>query len=833
MPSPLPIDEVIPRLHEALAQARSVILSAEPGAGKTTRVPLSLLDARWLAGKRVVMLEPRRLAARRAAEYMASLLGEEAGETVGYRIRGETRYGSHTRVEVVTEGVLTRILHDAPELPGVGVVIFDEFHERSIHADMGLAFMLDIQAHLRPDVKILVMSATLDHVAVSSLLDDAVVIQSKGKIFPVETRFLSLEPSGAVERVTSEAIARALREESRGDVLVFLPGQREIRRTAEFCREKELPNEIVVCELYGDATPDRQREALRPARKGMRKVILSSSIAETSLTIEGVRIVIDAGLSRLPRFDPRRGMAGLVTVPVSQASADQRRGRAGRQEPGVCYRLWTEAKHSSLSQYTPPEILSADLAPLALDLARWGAAEAGGLKFLDPPPTAHLQQARSLLVRLKALDDRGGLTEHGKAMSVLPVHPRLAHMLIRARAFGCGATACEVAALLEERDLLRGVREGDVDLNSRLYILRHGGAPDITLLERIRSEALRLQRLLDCAHDEACNVSVGLLLALAYPDRIARRRSKEGASYQTAAGTGAILPARSLLDREEFLAIGEVDGVGREVRIGLAASLTSDDIRQGFQDELVDEESVLWDPVQEAVLGRRAVRLKAIAIEEHASAPRGEVARSCVIQGIRQLGLQVLPWDMSVKDFRRRCEWIRMKGLGVGEGGAQYPWPDLSDGWLCENLDMWLSPFLGDVLRRSQFGRIDLLAALRSLFTSRQLHEVESLAPAMIAVPTGSRIRLDYSGEIPVLAVKLQELFGESETPCVGNGRIKVLIHLLSPAGRPLAVTQDLPSFWKNGYPEVRREMRGRYPKHPWPEDPFAAIPTQGAKRRR
>ncbi len=824
----LPIMAVIPALRHTLAGSMCAVLSAPPGAGKTTRVPLALLGEPWMQGLKIIMLEPRRLAARRAAEYMASLAGEKVGQSVGFRIRGESRVSEATRLEVVTEGVLTRMLHTSPELQGTGILIFDEFHERSIHADLGLALALDVQSNLRPDLRILVMSATLDSRGVAALLNEAPVIESTGRAFPVDTRWLASE--GRLEVRVRDAVRLALADHE-GDALVFLPGQREIRRTEECLLDSGLPGSVAIHLLYGEAASDRQQAALAPAAPGTRKVILSTSIAETSLTIEGVRIVVDAGLARVPRFDPRRGMGGLVTVPVSQASADQRRGRAGREGPGFCYRLWAEDQ--DLPRYSSPEILNADLAPLALDLALWGTPDGAGLRFQDPPPPAHLGRARDLLVQLGALDRAGTLTSHGRALALLPVHPRLAHMVMKGVDLGLGSEACDLAAMLEERDLLHGRPDTDVDLASRWQALRQGRGDGVRV--RILAEARRLRSLSGVGGERGSPESLGVLLAMAYPERVARRRGDDAGHYQMAGGTGAVLPEWSALARERFLAVGEVDGVGTDVRIFLAAPLSEEEIRKTFADRLEVVEEVRWSSVDEAVVARRQTRLGALPLDERpvssasdAAGDAGEAVRAAMIEGIRQLGLESLPWEKESLSLRARSNWLLSSGLaGVG-------WPDLSDRRLQETLDEWLAPFLNGITRRIQLARLDMLSVIRSRFSHRQLLDLDRLAPAFLTVPTGSRIRLSYDTGKPVLAVRLQEMFGQVETPLAGG--IPVLIHLLSPAGRPLAITQDLQTFWRNAYPEVRKEMRGRYPKHPWPEDPLHAIPTRrtskpGARR--
>ena len=798
------------------------MLVAPPGAGKTTHVPLGMIRQEWMTGKKVLMLEPRRLAARRAAEYMAGLVNEHVGETVGYRIRGESKVSDATRIEVVTEGILTRMVHDVPDLPGVGIVVFDEFHERSIHADLGLAFTLDIQEHLRPDLRILVMSATLDHVAVADLLG-ARVIQSEGKTYPVETRYTRAPSTGPIEPAVCGAIAKALRETS-GDILVFLPGQREINRVAGLLDEEKLGAGVHVHLLYGDADPRKQRDALDPAPDGDRKIILSTSIAETSLTIDGVRVIVDAGLSRLPRFDARRGMAGLVTVPVSIASADQRRGRAGRQGPGVCYRLWTESQEASLPRYTTPEILSTDLVPLALDLALWGDPFGEHLRFLDRPASGHLNQARSVLAALGALDIHGSLTEHGRAIAVLGVHPRIAHMILKGKELGRAAQACRLAAILSERDVLRGRSDRDIDITARWEAVREERGIDKVLLARINAETQRLIRVISPVGPRETKGNVGVLVALAYPDRIAKRKDA-GEGYLLSNGTAGMLPPRSALSHEKYLAVAEVDGIGTAVRILLAAPLERKEIEVAFQTAFERTEETIWDERAGAALVRKRLVFGALVFEETTEPASGNEARDAVLTAIRSLGLKVLPWSNEAESFVRRSEWLRNHRLVPDD------WPRMDDAALLQSLEGWLGPWLDGVTKRSQLQRLDLLSALRGCFSYAQLREIEKLAPERVAVPTGSLVRIDYDPQnAPVLAVKLQEMFGQTTTPTAGS--VPLMIHLLSPAGRPLAVTQDLASFWKNVYPEVRKQMRGRYPKHPWPEDPLTATPMRGVKRK-
>ena len=822
-----PIESILPELLETFQHTKNMVLSSPPGAGKTTQIPIALLASEWMTQKKVIMLEPRRLAARRAAEYMAAHFGEEVGQTVGYRIRGETVISKHTRIEVVTEGILTRLLQHEPDLPNIAIVIFDEFHERSIHADLGLAMTLDVQEHLRPDIRILVMSATLDGLAIAKLLGDAQIIESNGQSFPVTTHYARFTSEKSIEARIVDTIVRAL-DEQEGDLLVFLPGRREIRRVENILWEKRLSEDVLVHSLYGDASYQQQSAALSPAPHGKRKVILSTSVAETSLTIDGVCVVIDSGLARTSQFDVRRGMSGLVTVPVSKAVADQRRGRAGRQQPGACYRLWMKNEHEMLSKYPQPEIKTADLAPLTLDLARWGTPDGANLRFLDPPPTAHLAQAHALLKSLGAIDQIGKLTLHGKAMAEMPIHPRLAHMILRGKELGFGSLACDITALLEERDILAGKKDTDIDLASRLHILYQRHASDERVRERISSQSKRLKQLIGIRNEskEKDESAPGILLALAYPDRIARRRENKGSRYQMTSGTAAVLPNGSLLAREEFLAIGEVDGIGSEVRVYLAAPLTKEDIEQIFNDSIIEEEEIRWNTSNETAIARRISRLGAVILSEQHIKPQGEKIISALIEGVKQLGIHCLPWDKDTRSLQQRSEWLR-KYLSPSH------WPDLSDSNLINTADEWLAPFLGGMWKKEQLDTLPLLAILQSHITHSLVQQIDSLVPSHIKLPSGSIATLDYSGGQPVLAVRLQELFGQINTPKICNGKVNVLIHLLSPARRPLAVTQDLHSFWTTVYPEIRTQMRARYPKHVWPEDPLKATPTNKTIKRK
>lgn len=818
MPAQLPIEEALPDLLSALNASHNAVLVAPPGAGKTTRVPLALLDATWLGDRSIVVLEPRRLAARAAARRMAATLGEEVGGKVGYRVHLDSRVGPKTRIEVVTEGVLTRRLLGDPELAEVGAVLFDEFHERSLNADLGLALCLEAQAALRPDLRLLVMSATIDGAQVARLLSAAPVIESQGRAYPVETRYLGDTALPEIEAATASAIRRALAEEE-GSVLAFLPGEREIRRVAD--RLGDLGAAIAVHPLYGALPAREQDEAIRPAPPGYRKVVLATSIAETSLTIEGVRVVVDAGWARVSRFDPRTGMDRLETVRAGRASVDQRRGRAGRTGPGICYRLWSEAANRALLPSLPAEILVADLAPLALDLAVWGDADPAALSWLDPPPAASMTRARTLLGELGAIDHDGRITAHGRQMAELPLHPRLAHMVLAAAGQGSGVRACEVAALLSERDVLTaGAR--DPDLRRRLDALNGAADPQAhrARIAEARQAAAAWRRRLRLPADTG-SLSVGALVALAYPERVAEWRGG-GGQYRLVNGRGAALAPDDPLAREPYLAIADLDDSGRDARIYLAAPVDRDEIETLFAGRIETTEEVVWDERAEAVAASRRTRIGALVLEEQRLETAGDDARAAaMLAGIRAMGLGALPWTPGLRSFQVRNLFLHR---------LDPSWPDFSDQTLLDELETWLGPYLGRASRRTHLARIDLAAALASRLDWQQRKKLDELAPTHLEVPSGSHVALDYAGDPPVLAVKLQEMFGQVETPKIGGGRVSVVVHLLSPAGRPLQVTQDLGNFWRTGYQAVRAELRGRYPKHPWPEDPLTAPATRKTK---
>lgn len=833
----LPIEPILPTIADTLTRSRSIVIQAPPGAGKTTTVPLALLDAPWLGDRSIVMLEPRRLATRGAAFRLAELRGERVGQTIGYRMRGDSRVGRTTRVEVVTEGILTRRLQTDPTLDDVGLLIFDEFHERSIDADLGLALALHTQALVRDDLRIAVMSATLDGAAVSSLLGNAPIITSEGRAFPVETRHITPRAHARIEATVLAAIDAALSND-RGDVLVFLPGAAEISRVATALGDRAR-DDVIVRTLYGSLSQDDQDLALRPDARGRRKIVLATSIAETSLTIEGIRVVVDSGWSRRPRFSPATGMTRLETTRVSLASADQRRGRAGRLGPGICYRCWPEHETHSLLAASPPEIATADLAPLALSLAAAGVDDPTELAWIDPPAPAAFAQARELLRELDALGADGRLTAQGRALADLPLHPRLAHMLTAAHDSVTRRRAAALAALLSERDVLRAPSGPiDADVASRLdLILRtddSGAVPagaeiDRDALRRVRAEADRLARSVESKHERSRNaadeLSPGYLLALAYPDRVAQRRPGDTPRFVLRNGRGAELLGAQSLAPSTYIVAAELDDRRPNGRIFLAAPITLDEIRACFADQIETEDVVEFDE-SDALVARRRERLGAIVLREVARPdPDPGQLRAALLDVVRKRGVTSIPWSDAARRFRERLAFAHAHDSA---------WPDVSDDALAEKLDDWLAPHLGGVRRVSDLARADLVAALGDLLDWKQRRALDDLAPTHIEVPTGSRIPIDYADpRAPVLAVRLQEVFGLTQSPRLFGGRVAVTMHLLSPAHRPVQVTQDLAGFWRTSYFDVRKDLRGRYPKHEWPEDPLNATPTKRAKPRK
>ncbi|AZD63172.1 ATP-dependent helicase HrpB [Pseudomonas chlororaphis] len=840
----LPIDEVLPALREALATRHEAVLEAPPGAGKTTRVPLALLNEPWLAGQRILMLEPRRLAARAAAERLASELGEKVGETVGYRIRLDSKVGPNTRIEVVTEGILTRRLQDDPALEGVGLLIFDEFHERSLDADLALALSLNGRDLFRDEqpLKILLMSATLEGERLAGLLDDAPILRSEGRMFPVDVRWgRPFQPGEFIEPRLVQTILEALNDES-GSVLVFLPGQAEIRRVHQQLADAvgERP-EILLCPLHGELDLAAQRAAIEPAPPGKRKVVLATNIAETSLTIDGVRVVVDAGLARVPRFDPGSGMTRLDTQRISRASATQRAGRAGRLEPGVCYRLWSQDQHEQLAAYGSAEILQADLAGLALQLARWGVTPAQ-LVWLDVPPGAAYAQAQDLLERLGALTAKAGedwkLTAHGQAMAELPAHPRIAHLLLRGQALGLANMACDVAALLGERDILRG---GGADLHSRLVLLSgeeraargaQGGVQRARQLARQYRGYLRgqpSQAVADPDHPRW----LGALLALAYPDRVAQQRRPGGAEYRLANGRAALFSETDSLMKQPWLVIADLGSRQgqREERIYLAADFDPALFDSVLAEQVRSVDQLDWDEREGVLRAERQRKVGELVLSREPLTGLDEAARcQALVNLVRRKGLELLPWTPELRQWQARVALLRQLDL---EAKGESQWPDVSDTALLKSLESWLLPYLGKVSRLSHFANLELASIVHNLLPWPLPQRLDELAPHHLTVPSGSSIRLDYSEQPPILAVRLQELFGLAETPRIAGGRQVVKLHLLSPARRPVQVTQDLANFWRSTYAEVKKDLKGRYPKHYWPDDPLVAEATARAKPRK
>jgi ATP-dependent helicase HrpB len=877
----LPIDTVLDELARTLAGNNAAVVVAPPGAGKTTRVPLALLGEPWAKNRKIIVLEPRRIAARASAERMAHNIGERVGETVGYRVRFGSKVSRATRIEVVTEGIFSRQILDDPELTGVAAVLFDEFHERSLDADLGLALARDAQTGLRDDLRILVMSATLDGARVAKLLGDAPVIASEGRAFPVETRYLGRKADAPLERQMADAIAMALRADP-GSVLAFLPGAAEIRRTQNFLSERVHDASVEVVPLFGALDAAVQDRAIAPAPKGRRKVVLATSIAETSLTIEGVRIVVDSGVARVPRYEPDIGLTRLETVRASRAAVDQRRGRAGRTEPGVCYRLWDEPQTASLAAYTQPEILSADLSSLVLDLAQWGVSDPASLAFLDAPPAPALKEARTLLRELGALDADGRITEEGKSLRALALPPRLARMIVDSHRLGAGGEAAEIAAVLTER----GLGGDSVDLDARLDQFRRDRSPrassahalaqrwaaqvaseDVVIkladAENVRAAGLSSPSPLagegrgggstsavrvrgtpfpdpspqgggerrespqdkrDHPAQGAPEPSTGVMLALAFPDRVARNRGN--GSFVLANGRGAALDQASALARAPYIAVAELTGAAGSGRILLAAPITQAEIEQHFADQIETADEISFDRSALALRARRRKTLHAITLSEAplAQQPSMETAR-VLADGLIASGLDRLPWSKPTKQWRDRVMFLRK-----AEGEA---WPDLSDDALAAQREAWLVPALSDKTSLKEFSSGDLSDALMKLLPWELRARLEREAPTHFEAPTGTMLAIDYEAEQgPTIAVRLQELFGLNTHPSIAKGAVPLVLELLSPAHRPVQVTRDLPGFWRGSYAAVRSDLRGRYPRHPWPEDPASAMPTRRVKPR-
>lgn len=854
--SSLPIYRVLRDLRRALARDSRAVLQADPGAGKTTAVPPALLDEDWLAGRRIVMLEPRRLAARMAARYMSeALFGEKVGGTVGYTVRMEARVGSKTRIEVVTEGVLTRRIQNDPELTGTGLLIFDEFHERSIQADLGLALALDVQQALRGDLRILLMSATLDVDRVSDFLGGAPVVSCQGRAYPVKTIRL---PPRRGEEVLSAA-ARAVQEavsQTNGGILAFLPGMREIIRLADRLKGAGYGENLMIQPLHGGLSWEMQKRAVAPAPAGSRKVVLATSIAETSLTIDGIEAVVDTGLMRCPVFDAGNGLTRLVTRRATRDAADQRRGRAGRLGPGYCWQTWGPAEDAMMAPARQPEILTSDLCNLVLEIAAWGVSNPGGLKWLDPPPEAAWHAALQLLSDLGALDGSGAITPHGRRILSLGVTPRLGHMMLVAWANRVPSLGAALAAILEERDLLTANGLGECpgcDIRLRLDVVRRydrkspGDARTRRVLDTMRDLQSRLSRLVfgpsgesrsakdksmpgtgPAPNDELSGNLAGILVGSAFPDLLARRRPGRRGSYLLACGRGAHLQPGDTLERQEFLAVAGTDGRAEGGRIFLAAPVGLSDVEHLYWHRLVTEDAIEWDAEAGVVRSRRMRKFQALVLtEEPLPEPDPAAVTQAILSGVRETGLQVLPWSKDSIRLRNRIAFMRRTDAeDVG-------WPDVSDEALRRGLEEWLGPWTGKARRLADLRRLDMCEVLAGMLPAHLSRRLAREAPTHMRVPSGSRIRLDYTGEVPVLPVKLQEMFGQEDTPRVAGGRTKVVVHLLSPAGRPVQVTQDLRSFWQETYFQVRKDLRGRYPKHPWPDDPIRATPTRRTKRKR
>ncbi len=812
----LPVRETLPALKSALAGAGRAVLAAPPGSGKTTLVPLALFGEPWLAGKKIVVLEPRRLAARAAARRMAGLLGEDVGETVGYQIRFERRISPRTRIEVITEGLLTRRLQSDAELPGVGLVVFDEFHERSLDVDLALALTLDARANLNPEMRVLAMSATLDTAAVARLLGGAPVVESSGRLHPVDVRYRPVKPDERIGEALGRSVLTALGE-TEGDVLAFLPGAREIRDAQRIVEERARG--VSVHPLYGDLSSAEQDAALMPARDGRRKVILATNIAQTSLTVEGVTTVVDSGYVRAARFDLGAGANRLDTLRVSRASADQRSGRAGRLGPGVAYRLWSEEQHGRLPAHDTPEILGADLTRFALELAVWGATEPAKLALMDAPAPAAWSYALELRRELGALDAAGRVTAHGRELARLPTAPRLAHMLLRAQKAHLAETAAWLAAMLDER-------AGDaIDAASALRRARESS--------RVRDGVRQMLRLLDVdGEGRADEDALGRVIAWAYPERIARRRPGSTTSYLCEDGGEARLPEKDALATHEWLAVAHwgMDTVHAAAarRILLAAPLEFADVERDHRERVRTETVVQWDSRGETVVAEQQTRLGAIVLARRdRRSDSGEAVREAMLTGIRQIGIAALPWSDATRQWQARVLCLR-------QWRANESWPDVSDAALTASLNDWLGPFLDGVTRRDHLAKLDLAGALNAMLDYAAQKQLARLAPTHLTVPTGSSIALEYfaDGRAPALHVKLQEVFGQPTSPAVNEGRTPVVLHLLSPAQRPVAVTQDLAGFWARGYLDVKKDMKGRYPRHPWPDDPVAAAPTRRTKPR-
>ena len=849
----LPVLKILEELADALETEKRALVQAPPGAGKTTIIPLALLHRAgktWLNDKKILVLEPRRLAARACAGRMAALIDEKPGQTVGYQVRLDRCVGPDTRIEVITEGILTRRIQADPELSGVGLLIFDEFHERHLHSDLGLALALEAAEVFSPDLRILVMSATMDMASLSHLMGEAPVIESRGRSWPVETVYLppeTIRSNGAafagnkafsILPACRTAISRALSAHE-GDILVFLPGAAQIRALAEDLEAMAAGDPTLsVFPLFGTLSAKDQAAAIAPSRPECRKIVLATPIAETSLTIEGVRVVVDSGLARVPKFSARTGMSRLETLAVSRASADQRRGRAGRTGPGVCYRLWSAHVHQGLIPFNRPEILQADLAPLMLELALWGVSHPRDLNWLDLPPESGLASARDLLARLGALDDRGQITDHGRRLAAAGIHPRLAQMVLRGKEMGQGFTACCLAALTEARDLVHGGDRPDPDIRLRLEILDRLNRTK----NRANSGNARARQVLEQARHLSGRFNIrsgpiepdtaGRLLALAWPERIAQKRQEKGRTYVTASGTGCTFLWENSLSGQDLIVAVDAGGSAKDAFIHLAAPYDRADLETDFSDRIKAHDEVFWDTRTKSVRALACTQYGRIVLEESSRPlPGPDEVTDALIRGIAQEGLELLPWSKQALSLCSRVNFLRRLDKFA-------PLPDLSRDCLTASMESWLAPFLTGISSAAGLKKLDLTSALKALLTWEQLNVVETQAPTHIQVPSGSRIPLFYEDEngpldAPVLAVRLQEMFGLTATPTIAGGQIPLTLHLLSPAQRPVQITRDLASFWKTTYTQVKKDLMGRYPKHYWPEDPLTAQPTGRAKPRK
>ncbi len=836
----LPIHQVIPKIISTLNDANRLVLQAPPGAGKTTAVPIALLDETWLGDQQIIMLEPRRLATRNAAARMAELLGEKVGETVGYQIRADRCVSKKTKIIVVTEGILTRMLQGDPALEKTALIIFDEFHERNLHGDLALALSLQSQELLRDDLKIMVMSATLNTKAISGLLDNAPIITSEGRSFPVENIYLSSKtphPSPIqLSGLISKTVADVIRNES-GSILIFLPGVKEIKSVESRLLETLKEKDISIAPLYGDMSKQAQDTAIRPSKEGRRKIVLATNIAETSLTIEGITVVIDSGLQRVSTFNSGSGMNRLHTVTISQDSATQRSGRAGRLSPGKCYRLWHE--HRQLTQHSSPEILTSDLTPMMLELANWGVDEVDELQWLDLPTTSAVKHARDLLNELGALKGTT-ITEHGKTMLELGTHPRLAHMMIKASSLGLGKSATLIAALLSEKDIFTGSARHAADLSQRVTTLQEqhsGNHVDRGAVKRVLTTASGFQKKLkkSTLSQKSSQDMTGVLLGFAYPDRIAKCRDLRNSRYILSGGKGARLNVEDELFSAPYLVVADLDSAQTDARIYSAATISEDQIEKYFSELITKERSTRWNEETERVEAREITKLGAVTLDEQPvkNIESADIA-TALLSAIRAKGLDALTWDKEALGLRQRVDFLNYHKINdpdkaniIGE------LPDFSDTWLLENLELWLLPHLDGIKSFKACQKLNTFPILLSMLTWEQQQRIETLAPAKIKVPSGSNISINYENPVsPVLAVRLQELFGMVETPLLINGTLSMTVELLSPAHRPMQVTKDLKSFWDNTYDEVKKELRGKYKRHYWPDDPYNAIATNKTKKK-